>query len=140
MVAVVTGAGSGIGLRCVEKLLLRDYIVVAWVKNKVDEELMLADLALKNIRIHRLYVVHADFIDLSSVTEATRETLELLGELNSGLDAFINCAGVFRAKISLRTLKTKSKKLSTCKRLSYCSIALAPNLKTHKFARNFCSF
>lgn len=98
MVAVVTGAGSGIGLRCVEKLLLRDYIVVAWVKNKVDEELMLADLALKNIRVHRLYVVHADFIDLSSVTEATRETLELLGDLNSGLDAFINCAGVFSGK------------------------------------------
>ena len=95
MIAVVTGAGSGIGLSCVAKLLIRDYIVIALVKNKLGEERLLSSLALKNIRVHKLYIFSADFENVNQVQEMINECKNVIEGCGNKLDVFINCAGIY---------------------------------------------
>ena len=78
MVAVVTGAGSGIGMCSVAKLLLRDYVVIAWVKNSLGEVGLLENMARKNIRVHKLYIIKADFCEQSQLNLAISETKQIL--------------------------------------------------------------
>ena len=95
MVAVVTGAGSGIGMCSVAKLLLRDYVVIAWVKNNLGEVGLLENMARKNIRVHKLYIIKADFCEQSQLNLAISETKQILKKYGNEIDVFINCAGVY---------------------------------------------
>ncbi|MBQ7578969.1 MAG: SDR family NAD(P)-dependent oxidoreductase [Clostridia bacterium] len=95
MVAVVTGAGSGIGLCCVAKLLARDYYVVALVHNQRGEDRLLDSLAKKNVKVFRLYIVHADFCFLSEINNAIYETKQILKKIGENINCIINCAGIY---------------------------------------------
>lgn len=95
MLAVITGAGSGIGRASVAKMLIRDYVVVAWVKNMLGEVSLLETLARKGIRVHKLYIVRADFCDIAQVESAITETKNICEEVNQSIDVFINCAGIY---------------------------------------------
>ena len=95
MLAVVTGAGSGIGLACVAKFLLRDYYVIALVHNGRGEDRLLDSLASKNIRVNRLFIVHADFCYENELTLAICQIEDILKTNNLKIDCFINCAGIY---------------------------------------------
>lgn len=95
MLAVITGAGSGIGRATVAKMLIRDYVVVAWVKNMLGELSLLEAMARKDVRVHNLYIVRADFCDLTQVEEAITETKNICDHIHQVIDVFINCAAVY---------------------------------------------
>ena len=95
MLAVVTGAGSGIGLACVAKFLLRDYYVVALVHNGRGEDRLLDSLAQKNIRANRLFIVHADFYYPTEVDAAIKEIENIMHTSGLKINCLINCAGVY---------------------------------------------
>mgnify|MGYP003571304717 CR=1 FL=1 len=93
MIALVTGASGGIGRSVVSKLLVRNFIVYAWVKNKIGEEQLLDYLARINVRVNNLYIFSADFCDSVQVSGAIIEVKTMLKKRKISL--FINCAGCF---------------------------------------------
>ncbi|HXW79761.1 MAG TPA: SDR family oxidoreductase, partial [Acidimicrobiales bacterium] len=81
MVAVVTGAASGIGLRTCELFLDEGMTVVGWDRDKVPGELA---------ERRRLLEMTADVSDGREVGAASERVRDLLGRC----DVLVNCAGV----------------------------------------------
>ena len=99
MIAVVAGASGGIGRSVVSKLLVREFIVFAWVKNKVGEVTLLEYLANANVRVNNLYIICADFCDVTQIYTGADEMAQILSsrafKKNPKIDVFINCSGCF---------------------------------------------
>lgn len=81
-VAVVTGAGTGIGLACAEKLVERSFEVLAVVRDREPSFEQLAESS--SVR-----VITSDFEQDSDIRELVRK-LECIPA-----DVLINCAGMF---------------------------------------------
>lgn len=128
---MVTGAGSGIGLACVAKFLLRDYYVLALVHNQRGEDRLLDSLAQKNIRVNRLYIIHADFCYSNELKEATREIGEILKSNSFKIDCLINCAGIYS---QINHLSNSGEEIHAI--VNFIAPAIILNSVKHYFSKN----
>jgi len=85
-VAIVTGAGQGIGLTVAERMLDSGASVSIW---DIDDKL-LAAVADKHGKSGRLHTVNADIGKLESVEAATKAVVEKFG----GIDILVNNAAI----------------------------------------------
>jgi 3-oxoacyl-[acyl-carrier protein] reductase len=85
-VAIVTGAGQGIGLTVAERMLESGASVSIW---DIDDKL-LAAVADKHGKSGRLHTVNADIGKLESVEAATKAVVEKFG----GIDILVNNAAI----------------------------------------------
>jgi 3-oxoacyl-[acyl-carrier protein] reductase len=85
-VAIVTGAGQGIGLTVAERMLESGASVSIW---DIDDKL-LATVADKHGKSGRLHTVNADIGKLESVEAATKAVVEKFG----GIDILVNNAAI----------------------------------------------
>ena len=94
MLGIVAGASGAIGRSVVGKLLIRDYTVLALVRNKIGEFTLLDYLANNNIRVNQLYIFNADFLHDDELNLAISQ-LKKHAKKFKGADIFINCAGIY---------------------------------------------
>lgn len=83
--AVVTGAGSGIGLAIAQELLSRDFALLAC--SRFEHEL---DALSTHARAHRVTRVGADL----STEQGVQTLLDAIDALESPPDLLVNCAGL----------------------------------------------
>ena len=94
MLAVILGASGAIGRSTVAKLLVRDYVVIAFVKDKIGEFSLLDYLAKSNVRVNLLYIFNADFRQEDEISAIINKT-EKLAKKFKGISLFVNCAGIY---------------------------------------------
>jgi rhamnose utilization protein RhaD (predicted bifunctional aldolase and dehydrogenase)/NAD(P)-dependent dehydrogenase (short-subunit alcohol dehydrogenase family) len=90
-IALVTGAGSGIGRACVDALVRRGAVVAA---------LDIDDASLQSFRSRAILPVHCDVTSRDEVVAAVRRTVRAFG----GLDIVISNAGNFPASHEIESL------------------------------------
>tara|TARA_B100000700_G_scaffold283484_1_gene335878 strand:+ start:139 stop:894 length:756 start_codon:yes stop_codon:yes gene_type:complete len=95
-VAVVTGAGSGIGFAVVEKLLLNDYIVYACTRSNTNSLKKLIESDVSSAAT-RLFIKQFDINDSSSVKAISQEIFKQFKRV----DVLINSAGIPQGKLFL---------------------------------------